>query len=234
MSTVYAFIVNFNRLELPRRMADFIADSPGTIPVIVDNASTYPPLLKYYETCPHKVIRLDRNWGNCVLWHGPGNNQAILNEFGLDGHFIITDPDLDLTGIPKDWLHELEVGLEVDNPRAWKSGFSLKIDDLPPDVHHQQGMEWSRPIHGGRFYQASIDTTFCLCRTRKHDFAAIRTGPPYTARHMPWYYQTVEDLPADELYYLKSITPGKWNCFSGQLKKKLNIGDADDLGAKDA
>lgn len=218
---IYAFIVNFNRLTLPSKMADFIADSPGVTPVIIDNASTYPPLLEYYETCPHKVIQLDRNWGNCVVWHGPGP-QAILNEFGLDGNFIVTDPDLDLEGIPNDWLHELQTGLDLF-PDRWKCGFSLRIDDLPPGVNHWQGIEWSHPVMGKRFYLASIDTTFCLCRTRKHDFGGVRTGPPYMARHVPWYYRTIEDLPEDELYYLKSITPGKWNLWSGQLKRELNL-----------
>jgi hypothetical protein len=203
-------------------MADFIADSPGVTPVIVDNCSTYPPLLEYYDKCPHKVIRLKANFGNCVIWHGPGNNQAILNEYGLDGHFIVTDPDLDLTGIPKDWLHELETGLDLF-PDRWKCGFSLRIDDVPAGIDHRQGMEWTRPVHNGRFYLASIDTTFCLCRTRRHDFGGVRTGPPYMARHMPWYYQSVEELPDDELYYLKSITPGKWNCWSGILKTKLGL-----------
>lgn len=222
MSDVLAFIINHNRLSLPRRMADFIADSPGATPIIVDNASTLPELLSYYKTCPHKVIRLDRNWGNCVLFHGPGNNQAILNEYGLQGNFIITDPDLELDNIPKDWLHELQIGLD-HYPERWKCGFSLQIDDLPDGVRHQQGMEWTQPRENGRFYLASIDTTFCLCRTRKHSFSAVRTGPPYMARHIPWYYQRVEDLPPDELYYLRSITPGKWNWFSGELKEKFNL-----------
>jgi len=224
MNTTYAFIINFNRLDLPRRMANFLADTPGVTPIILDNASTYPPLLEYYEKCPHKVIRFDRSWGNCVVWEGPPPRGSILDEFGLDGHFIVTDPDLEIDHMPKDWLNELEVGLEIDNPRACKSGFGLRIDDLPPGVHHQQGMEWTRPIAGGRFYQSSIDTTFCLCRTRLHDFPAVRTGKmPYLARHVPWYYQTIEDLPPDELYYLKSIVPGRWNGFSGELKIKLGL-----------
>lgn len=224
MSDVIAFIINHNRLALPKRMADFIADSPGATPVIIDNNSTYPPLLEYYETCPHKVLRLDRNWGNCVVWAGPPPRGSILDHFGLDGHFIVTDPDLEIDHMPKDWLHELEVGLEYDTPRSWKSGFGLRIDDLPPGVEHRQTLEWSRPVLDGRYYLSGIDTTFCLCRTRLHSFAAIRTGKmPYLARHAPWYYQRVEDLPPDELYYLKSITPGKWNWFSGELKIKLGL-----------
>jgi hypothetical protein len=37
-------------------------------PIIVDNASTYPPLLSWYETNPCKVIRLSINCGHRAPW----------------------------------------------------------------------------------------------------------------------------------------------------------------------
>lgn len=224
---VYCFIINYNRLTLPRKMADFIADSPGAVPIIVDNCSTYGPLLSYYDTCPHRVLRMKRNFGNCVLWHGPGNNQAILNEYGLNGNFIVTDPDLEIDHIPKDWLHELQTGLD-HYPDVAKAGFGLMIDDLPDtpigrQARGNQGFEWNHPVENGRFYKASIDTTFCLCRTRLHAFNSVRTGPPYLARHKPWYYTCKEDIPEDELYYLKSVTPGKWNYWAGRIQKEFGL-----------
>ena len=219
--TTLVFIINYQRLTLPKRMADYLADCHDIKPIIVDNHSDYPPLLSYYETCPHEVLRMNRNYG-CSVVH---NKQwGVLDHYNQTGHFVITDPDLEIDHIPKDWLHELETGLAADQPRASTCGFGLRIDDLPPGVNHKQGMEWTRPIMNGRFYKSAIDTTFALWRAKKRDgFAAVRTNHPYLARHAPWYYQTVEDLPPDELYYLKSITPGVWNNFSGELKGKLNL-----------
>lgn len=201
-------------------MADYLADCHDIKPVIVDNHSDYPPLLEYYEKCPHEVLRMDSNYG-CSVVHNP--KFGVLDHYNQTGHFVITDPDLEIDHIPKDWLQELEVGLSHAMPRHM-CGFGLRIDDLPPDVVHHQEIEWTRPFMNGRFYYSAIDTTFALWRQRvREGFGAIRTGPPYVARHIPWYYQSVENLPPDELYYLKSITPGKWNWYSGDLKKRFKL-----------
>lgn len=201
--TVFAFIINYNRLTLPSKMADFLADCDGVTPVIVDNNSDYPPLLEYYETTPHKVIRLDFNYGSVCVWH---ERVRVLDDYGLQGGFIVTDPDLRIDHIPKDWLHVLQTGLDR-HEFACKSGFSLRINDLPDtDVAARaKGIEasyWNEPLDGGKYYKAYIDTTFCLCRSRLHDFPAVRAAPPYDAIHVPWYYRSAADVPEDEMYYL--------------------------------
>ena len=121
----YAFIINYNRLTLPRNIANYLMECDGIIPIIIDNNSDYPPLLEYYEKTPHKVIRLDKNWGGCVVY-----KCGILDDMNLnDKRFIVSDPDLDLSGIPKDFLHILHMGLDRHS-FACKSGFSLEINDL--------------------------------------------------------------------------------------------------------
>lgn len=222
--TIYAFLVNRNRLTLPKKMADYIADCHnGVVPVFLDQASDYPPLLEYYEKTPHKVVRLKRNWGNCAVWYC-----GILDEMNLQGHFIVSDPDLQIDHIPKDWLNELENALDTYKDR-WKAGFGLMRDDLPDTkianlARGWQGYEWLHPVEGGRYYLASIDTTFCLCRTRKHDFGGVRTGAPYLARHIPWYYTCLEDIPEDERYYMSDLEEGKWTYYSWQIKEEYNLG----------
>jgi hypothetical protein len=144
----------------------------------------------------------------------------------LHGNYIVTDPDLEIDHIPKDWLNELQEGLALHTDVA-KCGFGLMIDDLPDteiarQARGNQGMEWSHPVNGGRFYKASIDTTFALYRTRVHDFRSLRTGPPYLARHATWYYTCIEDIPEDELYYLKSARPG-WSYWPGRIKEVLKL-----------
>jgi hypothetical protein len=197
------FIINFNRLTLPSRMADYLADCPGVYPVIVDNASTYPPLLEYYETTPHKVKRLSGNWCSTVIFFC-----GILEEYGITERFILTDPDLILDSIPKDFLHLLHLGLDK-YPWAQKAGFSLEINDLPDTEitraakAHEESY-WSEKLDD-QFYRAQIDTTFCMVR-KIHDMPAVRTARPYTAKHAPWYYTDKDTLPDDELYYLQTAS----------------------------
>ena len=198
-----AFIINMNRLDLPRKMADYLADVPEVTPIIVDNASTYPPLLEYYEHCPHKVERLTSNYGNSVLWAA-----GVLQKYEAYERFILTDPDLILDGIPKDWLHILNLGLDKYS-FAHKAGFSLEINDLPQNPITQQVLQWETGQWvnklDNQFFHASIDTTFALWRRIYHDFPSVRTARPYTARHASWYYTKLEDIPEDELYYMRSV-----------------------------
>lgn len=222
--TTIAFIINYNRLTLPRRIAEYLASCDGVEPVFLDNDSSYEPLLEWYEQCPYRVVRLGFNYGSAAVWHP---QPAVLDRFGLDGHFVVTDPDLEIDHIPKDWLGVLKEGLRRHD-FACKAGFSLQIDDLPnTEVGRQargnQSIEWGHRIGNTIYYRSSIDTTFCLCRSRLHDFPAVRTGKPYQARHVPWYYTSWDDLPDDEKYYLESITPYKSNYWSGIIGENLGV-----------
>lgn len=201
MSLTPAFIINYNRLTLPRAMADYLASTGTVQPIFVDNCSDYPPLLEYYKTTPHRVFRCKGNMGPTAVWYS-----GVWEEMNVTGRYIISDSDLDLSGIPKDFLHLLNLGLDR-YPWACKAGFSLEINDLPntplkASVLKWETDKWLSPLDK-QFYRAYIDTTFCLCRAKVHDFPAVRTMRPYTARHMPWYY-TPENIPEDELYYIKT------------------------------
>ncbi len=56
-------------------------------------------------------------------------------------------------------------------------------------------------------YDSLIDTTFALYRPGSNfEFRAIRTGPPYTARHMSWY---VRDPDTEDAYYLAHAMSGQ-------------------------
>lgn len=217
--TTYCFIINYNRLHYPRRMADYLAEVEGVTPVIVDNCSDYPPLLEYYEETPHIVHRMEHNMGN-ISWLKP-----TLDEFDLHENFIVTDPDLIIDHIPKDWLPLLYDGL-ARHSFACKAGFSLEIDDLPDtqiarEARGREGMEWQYCKGDKRFYHASIDTTFALWRTRLHDFPGLRAARPYTAKHAPWYF-TPGNIPEDELYYLQT-TDRNWNWWTTKIREELGL-----------
>mgnify|MGYP002241251986 FL=1 len=64
-------INNFNRLTTLRLLTETLTACGYTNIYILDNASTYPPLLEYYKTCPFTVFHLNQNLGFKALWESP-------------------------------------------------------------------------------------------------------------------------------------------------------------------
>ena len=215
MKKIPAFVIMFNRLTWPMAMCEFLADN-GCEVVLVDNGSTYQPLLDWYGECPYKLHRLPpiNEGAHKTPW-----TSGIIESYGSK-RYIVTDHDLDLSNVPSDFLDVLKSGLEPSS--AIKCGLSLKIDDLPENeltkrVLRIESGYWGKANDAG-FYHAPIDTTLALYdaeRTRgcndKTFFNALRTPNPYTARHLPWY-NTPENLTSEERFYLQSIkNNGFWS-----------------------
>jgi hypothetical protein len=220
------FIINFNRLTLTKNMCQWLA-MQGHSPIIIDNLSTYPPLIEWYMgECPYMVYMLKENLGHLALW-----KSGILDNFS-DEFYVVSDPDLSLDGIPLDWEEVLRRALD-NNPQVTKAGFSLRIDDLPKNEYTKEVIKWESRFWQTKQdslgnYRSDLDTTFSLYE-RSRDFGAlppegnkfhwaVRTPHPYTARHLP-FYNTKESILADpeELYYHNSVT----TYWSGILKQKL-------------
>jgi len=177
-------------------MADFLF-SHGVDPIFVDNNSDYQPLLEYYETTPYQVVRMKENYGYKVVWE-----QNLLEKLGITGEYIVSDPDLDLSGVPEDFINILRLGL-ARYPRFDKCGLSLEINDLPKTDYCPANYEeqfWRMPLDD-MYFEAAVDTTLALYKVPYHSFNAMRTNRPYTCRHMPWYYSDFRDMPVDEQYY---------------------------------
>ena len=193
------YIINFNRLTYLRDMVDWCI-SRKLQPVIVDNASDYTPLLEYYKTKPCDIIRMPKNYGHTVMWHG-------LIPLPTD-RFIITDPDLDMSGVPDDFLEVMNRGL--DKYSVPKCGLSLEISDLPEGdegdyIRKIEGVFWEHPLDD-LYFDAKVDTTFSMYRegTNEYTIEGIRTNRPYTARHYSWYYTDFNLLPEDEQHYYRT------------------------------
>jgi hypothetical protein len=192
-------IINYNRLNLPVALADWVY-LRGLDPIFIDNASDYKPLLDYYRHCPYQVLMMNSNYGKNVIW-----DQDILRRLNITGDYIVTDPDLDLSAIPSDFLKVLKDGL-TKYPQFDKCGFSLEINDITDNNIYFEGKTikewehqfWVNPLDG-QYFNASIDTTFALYKTDKFSLNALRTNRPYTARHIPWYYD--QSRSKDEDYY---------------------------------
>lgn len=177
---------------------------------LVDNASSYPPLLDYLERTPHEVIRLPENLGAFALW------RSVLPDLGLEGRFVCSDPDVvPIDECPLDAIAYF--GEILDRyPGYIKAGFGLRIDDLPEhyamrdEVLTVERYNWERPL-APRLYDAFIDTTFALYRGPEafDQVPAVRTGYPYLARHTTWYLDE-QNLPDEERYYRDRSTLTPW------------------------
>lgn len=191
-------IINYNRITLPIQLSHWCFNN-NLDPVIIDNNSDYIPLLEYYsQRCPFQVIRMDQNYGAHVVW-----KQGLLKQLGITGKYIVTDPDLDLSNIPADFLSVLEEGLRR-YPQFDKCGFSLEIQG----IKNQGTIDWETPFWqhplDSMYFNAAVDTTFALYKTPLFSYKGIRTNRPYVATHIPWNYDHIKDLPEDERYYYQT------------------------------
>ena len=131
-----------------------------------------------------------------------------------NGFFVVTDPDvIPDTSCPPDAMTHL-VSLLRRYPHVTKAGLGLRIDDLPPgsdltrDVRDWESQFWDTELEPGVF-EAHIDTTFAVYRPGAPgaDYTpAVRTAPPYVARHLPWYDDPANP-GAEELFYRARSRP---------------------------
>jgi hypothetical protein len=182
--------------------------------VLVDNDSTYPPLLHYYEQTPHEVVRLGQNAGPYAPW-----TSGIVAERFAGQWYAATDPDIvPDEGCPLDALAFFHDVLRR-YPEYPKAGFGLRIDDLPDhyrfaaEVRDWERRFWDDAVEPG-LYAAAIDTTFALYRPDVgfQIDSAIRTGPPYVARHTAWYVDS-DDPSEEERWYRARVRleANSWN-----------------------
>ena len=170
--------------------------------VLVDNVSTYPPLIEYYRHTRHEVVFLEQNLGQAAVWEA-----GLLDQCRVNGPFVVTDPDIvPCESCPHDAVAHF-LAILKRYPEAEKVGFGLQIADLPDCYAQKSGVArweaqfWTRPIEPGVF-RAPIDTTFAVyTRGSGHSTdTGLRTGWPYLARHEPWYANSA-DLTVEERYY---------------------------------
>jgi hypothetical protein len=226
--SVPVFIISFNRLSYLKALTETLEQRGFENLTIIDNASTYEPLLEHLEHTPHRVVRLDQNLGHLALWRSGRFDPIIKRE-----RFILTDCDV-VPGqdCPNDITSFLNTVLDR-YPNHTKVGLSLRIDDLPDYYRYKQRViEWEKPFWEMQLadghYEAAVDTTFALYRPNvgcdeDRWWRSIRTAPPYSAQHMPWYENT--DIVSDEeLYYQRHVKgiSTQWSITDPDLLKQQN------------
>jgi len=209
-------INNFNRLDSMKKLIESLEQRGYTNIFIIDNLSTYPPLLEYYKTCRYTVFRLDQNIGMTALW-----TSGIYRRFRHD-FFVYTDSDIvPLEECPDDFLLFFLKTLKKYK-LAQKVGFSLRIDDLPDHYAMKEDVIfWEKQFFYRKrdefLFWAPIDTTFALYRPRgkrKHanyDIEMYRTAFPYMARHVPWYIDSKNPDEENRYYISQTLIKTTWS-----------------------
>lgn len=203
------FIISYNRLRHLKSLVAWLEKAGFENIHIVDNASTYAPLLEYLSLSKHQVHKMKKNWGHLVVWECGEFKDILENK-----NYIVTDSDVfPIEECPLNVVGYFSEILEKYQDVA-KVGFALKIDDLPENnlsrdaVLEWEKQFWEKKIAEGLF-DASIDTTFALYRPgiypeNKKWWKSIRTDFPYMARHLPWYDDSTN--PSEEaIFYQNNI-----------------------------
>jgi hypothetical protein len=205
--TIPVLINSYNRLDCLKRLVDRLKADGYTNIYIIDNNSTYEPLLRYFEQEKLRVFRLSENVGYLAIW------KCDIVKYFINKPYVYTDPDiLPVDECPSDYINWFYHMLDYDKSFS-KVGFGLKIDDLPDhfnlkdEVVRHESQFWTKPYQNELFV-APIDTTFALYRAGQKGgwwLPALRTTGNYLARHLPWYADSVNPTEED-VFYKNSVT----------------------------
>jgi hypothetical protein len=224
------FVPCFNNLTYLKGMVGQLLRLGMKNIIVVDNASSYPPLFTYLDSIEGQVfvVRKTENRGPRHIFE----NRRLYAL--LPTYFCLTDPDLEFNpDLPNDFLTHL-IDL-TDLYRVGKAGFALDISEREQMVNEEftrgkkkykiwewESQHWKNPLPGrdrdDKAYRAQIDTTFAVYNKKFFDprspWDAIRVSSRYTCRHLSWYVN--RQLPADEEAYFR-----QGNKFSSQLQWHL-------------
>jgi hypothetical protein len=186
--SITVVINNRNLLSWPKAMVEKIQSYSSLEDIlIIDNDSSYEPLLEWYDTLNIKVLKIP-NIGHTSPWI-PEINAFIKTE-----SYVVTDPDLDLSETPIDTLTHLDNCLK-EYPFLEKIGLGLDIKSVPlesPFYAHVNSHEkkfWNLPLINNKFRIAPIDTTFAIYNKKimnEYKITGARMNYPYVAKHIPW------------------------------------------------
>jgi hypothetical protein len=212
------FINNFNRLSAMREMVDWLRSAGTKHITILDNDSTYRPLLDYYDVLPAgvDVMYLGRNCGPWAFW----DHHLHLSQ---DTPYVVTDADLiPADECPKDLIHKMNVLLDR-YPKSSKVGPGLLFPGYAKGPGYGDELSekkfWTNRCSPEAFF-AAIDTTFAMYAEHApfcNHSNNLRMDRPYVVKHTPHFF-TEENLTEEEKYYRASSNK-KWvNCFDRMEK----------------
>jgi hypothetical protein len=205
------FINNRDRLSSTKALTEWLLKTGTHKVTILDNASTYGPLLEWYSRLPEGVVvERQANLGPWGFWN-TGRHLVQATPY------VVTDSDLIPSDCcPVDLVSKLQ-GVLLSVPECEKVGPGLRLDNIP-DLSRDfitngdgkgwegEGIYWKRKHSSGAFL-APIDTTFGMYKARAPWTDAdwtwsarnLRLDIPYVVEHTPWYVS--KPFSEEEQYY---------------------------------
>ena len=206
------YIVNFCNLDRGfRRLVDWLLRAGMTNITVIDNNSTWPPLLEYYQTMKGiTLLRQSENLGHEAFW------KLGYHQYQTE-RFIVTDPDIvPDEHCPLDLVYRMH---QIMDRYKAKVGPGLRTDNMHPNYFkHDFQIDWEQqflanPTPRKEGHWALIDTTFALYEPGWGHWPekCIRLGPPYLANHIPWMEDSA--VPnAEREFYKEHALPGVNHC----------------------
>ena len=214
--SIPVLIVNYNRCQSLMQLVEWLLHLDDVVSIIIlDNASTYPPLLQYYDSLdlPNvQVIRFQKN-------HKLKKLIAISQTMQQYDYYVVTDADLiPYSDTKNDILSRMKEMLD-----KYKDinhiGASLSIEDIPDHyplknvVQKWEEQFWEQPIEKGVF-EACVDTTFGMYRSNSFImelYPALRLGKNYTLKHVDWYMDPSNLCDESQYNMAKTTSISTWN-----------------------
>lgn len=181
---------------------------------IVDNGSTYKPLIDFYDTLlsDESIVVYKTGQNNFI----PNLQNFLKTHIGTGyDYYVISDPDImPHPNTPPNFLEVFKTA--IDNHKYHRAGFNLITSDLPPYLNEREMIIGNEAellkdrealTYGGHMgYKAPIDTTFCLYKTENGGWKAPMDGADwgnclrlFSAFHLMWYVD--ENNINEELEY---------------------------------
>ncbi|CAB4160009.1 Glyco_tranf_GTA_type domain containing protein [uncultured Caudovirales phage] len=208
-------ILNRDRFHPLREQVECLQKYGYNNIIVIDNYSTYQPLLDWYKTANINVFHNTLTENSCHAFR-----DLILNVRHplfvsiIQDWYVFNDSDIiPADGVPEDFIEHL-IAYAIKYNKS-KVGMSIEINDIDLNyplnawVHSYESGYWTNGIVDGdvELYPHPIDTTFAvhaphIIPTWSND--TLRVGYPYVVKHAPFYYDP-NNLPDDEKYYLEHM-----------------------------
>ena len=208
-------INSFNQFTYLKNLVEKLEEQQFKNIVVLDNASTYQPLLTYYETLKQEnravIVYYLENKGP-HFFHLSGYYKL----FGSIPHFY-TDPDLSFDILAPDFATELvtlaekysifKVGpaLEIPGPQELRDGIYTEYKGQRYSIPEWEAQYWADTVEPGVYYPGHIDTTFHLFYPANYKKGAaiidgVRVGKAgFVFKHLPWVNSF--PIPEEELRF---------------------------------
>ena len=181
---------------------------------IIDNQSTYSPLLEWYKQSGLDIFYNNITENSCHAFRDLINSNHPKFKEIISDWYVFNDSDIiPIESVPDNFIEDL-----INYAKKYsiqKVGMSIKIDDIDLNyplnawVHSYESTYWTNAIIDGdvELYPHPIDTTFAVhapgvIPTWSNN--TLRAGVPYIVKHAPFYFDP-NNLPEDEKYYLSHM-----------------------------